>query len=77
MITIDRKEVKRILLITLTNIGDIILTTPVIAALDKAFPSARIDVMVGPLGRDIFIDHPTLFHYDIGHCCEIFIHKFC
>ncbi|MBL7068438.1 MAG: glycosyltransferase family 9 protein [Candidatus Omnitrophica bacterium] len=58
---IDKKDIKRILLITLTNVGDIILTTPIIAALDKAFPDARLDVMVGPLGKNIFINHPGVF----------------
>lgn len=58
---IDKRGVKRILLITLTNIGDIILTTPVINALNREFPEARLDVMVGPLGKDIFIHHPRVF----------------
>lgn len=58
---IDKKEVKRILLITLTNIGDIILTTPVISVLDKHFPEARLDIMVGPSGKDIFNNHPRIF----------------
>ena len=58
---IDKSEIKRILLITLTNVGDIILTTPLITVLDREFPGARLDVMVGPLGRDIFIHHPRVF----------------
>jgi len=58
---INKKDVRRILLITLTNIGDIILTTPLITALDKEFPNARLDVMTGPQGRDIFIHHPRIF----------------
>lgn len=58
---IAKKDVKRILLITLTNIGDIILTTPLISALDREFPKARLDIMVGPSGRDIFIHHPRIF----------------
>jgi heptosyltransferase-2 len=59
-VKIDKKKIKRILLITLTNIGDIILTTPVIAALKKEFPDAQLDIMVGPLGRDIFVSHPEV-----------------
>ncbi|NQT05906.1 MAG: glycosyltransferase family 9 protein [Candidatus Omnitrophica bacterium] len=58
---IDKKSVKRILLITLTNIGDIVLTTPLISALDKEFPGARLDIMVGPFGKDIFVNHPKVF----------------
>lgn len=57
---IDKKSVKRILVITLTNIGDIILTTPVISVLKGNFPGARLDVMAGPLGKDIFIHDPGI-----------------
>jgi ADP-heptose:LPS heptosyltransferase len=59
--TIDRSLVKRILVITLSNVGDIILTTPVIRTLSKEFPSARLDVMVGPNGREIFERDPSVF----------------
>ncbi|MDO8535490.1 MAG: glycosyltransferase family 9 protein [Candidatus Omnitrophota bacterium] len=59
--TIDKTQVNRILVITLSNIGDIILTTPVIRALAKEFPSSRIDVMVGPNGKDIFDKDPRIF----------------
>ncbi|MDP3730128.1 MAG: glycosyltransferase family 9 protein [Candidatus Omnitrophota bacterium] len=58
---IDKTQIKRILVITLSNIGDIILTTPVIRALSKEFPASRIDVMVGPNGRDIFDKDPRIF----------------
>ncbi len=58
---IDRSQVKRILVITLSNVGDIILTTPVISALSKDIPGSRIDVMVGPQGREIFDHDPRVF----------------
>ena len=58
---IDRSQVSRILVITLSNVGDIILTTPVIKALSKEFPKARLDVMVGPQGREIFDHDPHVF----------------
>lgn len=58
---IDRSKVKRMLVITLSNIGDIILTTPVIRTLSKEFPLSRIDVMVGPNGKDIFSKDPRIF----------------
>ena len=59
--TIDKSQVKRVLVITLSNIGDIILTTPVIRVLSKEFPGSRIDVMVGPNGHDIFNKDPRIF----------------
>ncbi len=58
---IDREKIRRVLVITLSNIGDIILTTPVIRTLSKEFPLSRIDVMVGPNGRDIFDLDPRIF----------------
>lgn len=41
-------ERENILVITLSNIGDCILTTPVIASLRSQFPLARLTVVVGP-----------------------------
>lgn len=58
---IDKSQVKRILVITLSNVGDIILTTPVIRALSKTFVGSRIDVMVGPRGKEIFEKDPAVF----------------
>ena len=57
---IDKDQIRRILVITLSNIGDIILTTPVIATLSKEFPASRIDVMVGPRGKEIFDRDPRI-----------------
>lgn len=59
--TIDKTLVKRILVITLSNVGDIILTTPVIRTLSREFPDARIDVMVGPRGKEVFEKDPRIF----------------
>jgi len=58
---IDKTRVKRILVITLSNVGDIILTMPSIGALAREFPEARMDVMVGPAGRELFSADPRIF----------------
>lgn len=58
---IDKSKVKRILFITLSNIGDIVLTTPVISVLSAHFAEARLDVMVGPNGAELFKGHPAVF----------------
>ena len=42
------EERKNILIVTLSNIGDVILTTPVIASLRATFPQARFTVVAGP-----------------------------
>jgi heptosyltransferase II len=57
----DKSKIKRILVITLSNMGDIILTTPVVRTLADAFRSARIDVMCGPAGKEVFERDPAIF----------------
>ncbi len=42
-----------ILVVTLSNFGDVILTTPVIMALVRKYPEARITVVVGPRARSV------------------------
>jgi predicted lipopolysaccharide heptosyltransferase III len=42
-----------ILVIQLKRIGDLILTTPAIAALREKFPEARIDLVVSPAGAEL------------------------
>ena len=59
--TMDKSKIRRILVITLSNIGDVILTTPVIRSISKEFPSSRIDVMVGPSGKGVFDKDPRIF----------------
>ena len=48
------ENINKILLITLSNIGDVVLTTPVVDVLDRNFPNAAIDIMVGPNAADVF-----------------------
>lgn len=57
---IDKTKIKKILFITLNNLGDIILTTPVLEVLCHNFPNAEIDVITGSPGKDIFRDHPSV-----------------
>jgi len=67
----DKAKVKRILVITLSNIGDAVLTTPVIQALRENFPQAHLAVLVGPRAFSVFkndgrIDKKII--YDKGIC---------
>lgn len=50
----NKSRVKRILVITLSNIGDAILTTPVIYVLRRDFPQAHLAVLVGPRAFSVF-----------------------
>ncbi|MBN1871576.1 MAG: glycosyltransferase family 9 protein [Candidatus Omnitrophica bacterium] len=58
---IEKKEIKRILFISLSNIGDIVLTTPVLKALSDNFSKVRIDMLVGQNGAELFRKHPAVF----------------
>lgn len=47
-------NVRKILFITLSNIGDAILTLPVLSALKDNFPQSSIDIVVGPRPQEVF-----------------------
>ncbi len=51
---LDKAKIKKILVITLSNIGDVILTTPVIKVLRRDFPQAHLAVLVGPRAFSVF-----------------------
>lgn len=53
-------NINKILFITLSNMGDVILTLPVLDALRNAFPESEITVMVGPRPKEIFQDNPSI-----------------
>lgn len=51
---------KKILFITLSNIGDCFLTLPVLDLLRENFSEAGITVMCGPRAKEIFEDNPNV-----------------
>ena len=51
---------KRILLLQLHHLGDVLLTTPAIRATRAAFPDAIIDFVTSPLGTQALEDNPHL-----------------
>ncbi|MFA6448169.1 MAG: lipopolysaccharide heptosyltransferase II [bacterium] len=51
------KSVNKILLISLSCIGDVILTTPVMKALKDNFPGSKITVVVGPTAAPLLKCH--------------------
>ena len=60
MKSLDRSKINRILVISLTNIGDVILTFPVIDILKRDFPSARLSIVIGPKAESLFCGNPNL-----------------
>ena len=51
---IDKRKIKRILVITLSNIGDAVLTIPVIENLRLHFPKEHIAILVSPRSFAVF-----------------------
>ncbi|MDD5634954.1 MAG: glycosyltransferase family 9 protein [Candidatus Omnitrophica bacterium] len=55
----QKDKISRILFITLSNLGDIILTTPVLEKLHDEFPNAKFDIITGLPGKEIFDAYPA------------------
>jgi len=55
-----RGEVRKVLFIRMSELGDIILTTPVIRALKNCFPAARIDYLTKAQFREVLSGHPLV-----------------
>lgn len=53
------KKINKILFITLSNIGDVILTLPALDILRREFPEAKITVMSGPRPKEVFEGNPA------------------
>jgi heptosyltransferase-1 len=49
-----------ILLLRLRLIGDVVFTTPIVAALRRAYPQARISYLVEPAAAPIVAGNPLL-----------------
>lgn len=60
MLAVNSRDIHNILVITLSNIGDVILTTPVFSLLCDSFPSARLSVVTGPKGVPVFHNSETV-----------------
>ena len=50
----------KILIFSLSNIGDVVLTCPVIDVLLRDFPQHHLDVIVGQKACELFIGHPRI-----------------
>lgn len=54
-----KSDPKEILVVSMTNIGDVVLTCPVIDILRQDFPQAKMDVLVGPKAVSLFEGNPN------------------
>lgn len=60
MIAIEKSRIRRILLIKLRAVGDVLLSMVVLRSLRSAFPSARIDFMTEPPAKDLLVNNPDI-----------------
>jgi ADP-heptose:LPS heptosyltransferase len=56
----DLTPIHRILLVRLRQIGDVVFTTPAVAALRRRFPDAHLTYLVEPAGAPIVAGNPHL-----------------
>lgn len=60
MINKSGKQYKNILVNALVNLGDVVLTTSAIALLKKAYPQAKITMLVRPVVREVVENNPVI-----------------
>lgn len=59
-IRIDHNKIKKILIVELKLIGDILVITPSIKALRRKFPNAKITVMIPPSMKPVITNNPYI-----------------
>ena len=61
------EEFRRILLVKLSAVGDVVHTIPVLNALRRRYPAARIDWLLKPSIAELIRHHPAvsnILHFD-------------
>lgn len=53
-------DAEKILVVQTSFLGDVVLTTPLIAAIRRCFPGAHLAVLCAPRGKDILEGHPDI-----------------
>lgn len=66
-------KIQRILVISLSNIGDVILTFPVLDILREDFPRAKISVVVGPKAEPLLQENPHFEQTLVFHKRQFFL----
>ncbi len=56
----DLKNVKKILVVKLRHLGDVLLTAPIFTALKRALPQARLDAFIWAEAAPMLEGHPAL-----------------
>ena len=56
----ERESLRRVLLVRLDNLGDVLLTTPAFRAIRQALPEAHLALLAGPTGCEVGRLNPDL-----------------
>jgi len=56
---LEKSSINKILVISLSNIGDVVLTFPVIDVLKNDFPKAKVSLVVGPKAISLVNNNPN------------------
>lgn len=76
----DLSKVKKVLVVKLRHLGDVLLTAPVFTHLKKAMPGALVDACIYEEARPMLEGHPdihALIGYDRAWKKKGFFHHFC
>ena len=57
----DLNKIKKLVIIRLSSLGDILLTTPLIRSIKKQFPQIEIDFILKEQYKDVLLYNPYLF----------------
>lgn len=60
-------DMRRILFVTLSNIGDAVMTTPVLDSLQRMYPQARFDIVADARSAALFEHFPALDEIILKH----------
>lgn len=66
-------QIQKILVISLSNIGDVVLTFPVLDILREDFPRAKISVVVGPKAEPLLQQNPHFEQTLVFHKRQFFL----
>jgi heptosyltransferase-2 len=70
---IAKSKINKILVISLSNIGDVVLTFPVIDILHQDFQKAQLSVVVGPKAEALFKGNPYIHQVLLYHKKQSFL----
>ncbi|OGF47674.1 MAG: hypothetical protein A2452_03325 [Candidatus Firestonebacteria bacterium RIFOXYC2_FULL_39_67] len=77
----SKEEIKKILLIRLDRVGDLILTTPALKAIRDSYPAAKIDILVRRYTKELLFGNKNIdavIEYESFSSrqeCEMFLRK--